>query len=121
MNHRVQLLCTADFLHVRTIGGVQGRAPGLLDAPHSACFTPDGQFLFVADEYSVQMFAVIDGTFVIKGAFGSFGSSAGQFTCPRDVCVSPNGELIFVTDAYGAANSYKCTEQSTERTYARST
>ena len=93
MNHRVQLLCTADCLHVRTIGGVQGRAPGQLDAPHSACFTPDGQYLFVADEYSVQRFAVIDGTF--NGAIGSFGSSAGQFTCPRDVCVSPNGDFFF--------------------------
>ena len=100
MNHRVQLLRTADFLHVRTIGGVQGRAPGQLDAPHSACFTRDSQYLFVADEHSVQMFAVTDGTF--NGAIDSFGSNAGQFTCPRDVCVSPNGELVLVTD--GSAN-----------------
>ena len=96
-NHRVQVF-RSDGAFAFEFGG-RGTADGRLDAPHSADYSPSGDYIAVADSGNdrVQVFHAANGTFAFK--FGGNGTADGGFDAPTSVSYSPSGDYIAVADS----------------------
>ena len=102
-DHCIKKIRITDGEIVQTIViGVQGGAgdPPASNAPHGLCASPDGEFLFVADEgiCCVQVVRVVDGALVRLIQPDAVAVPAFS---PRNLCVSPNGQWLFVVRSGG--------------------
>ena len=85
--------------------GRLGSGDGQLDRPESVAYSPDGNYIAVADTNNnrIQLFHA-NGTYYDKfGSRSSRGSANGQFNEPDSLAYSPDGNYIAVDDA----NNYR--------------
>jgi sugar lactone lactonase YvrE len=107
-NNQIQVFLMTDGSYERSIDlfGLRGHDCGnnqfdnQFYKPSGLCVSPDGELLFVCDQYNhqIQVFRVDNGEFVRK--FGSKGTDNGQFNQPTAICFSQDGTLMFIADSY---------------------